>query len=134
MAAKSLYLDDAILNHVLRNTALTPTASVYVALYTVAPTPSTSGTEVTNVGTAYARQAVTFGAPTGIGVVSNSAPVAFPVATLAYGAPIVACAILDNGGYGLGNILYFGTLGTPKTVGNGDQVNFAALALSVTEQ
>lgn len=133
MAAKSIYLDDAILNHVLRNTALSSPATVYVALYTVAPTPSSAGTEVTNVATAYARQAVTFGAPAS-GVCQNSAPVAFPVATAAYGAPIVACAILDNGGYGLGNILYFGNLGTPKTVGNGDQVNFAALALSVTEQ
>lgn len=133
MAAKSIYLDDAVLNHVLRNTTLTSPTTVYVALYTVAPTPSTSGTEVTNVGTAYARQAITFGAPAS-GVTSNSAPVTFPVATAPYGAPIVACAVLDNGTYGLGNILYFGTLGTPKTVGTGDQVNFATLALSVTEQ
>jgi hypothetical protein len=131
MAAKSIYLDDAILDHVLRNTALSSPTTVFVALYTVAPTPSTTGTEVTTVGTAYVRQAVTFGAPSS-GVCQNSAPVAFPVATAPYGAPIVACAVCDL--VAGGNILYFGTLGTPKTVGTGDQVNFAALALSVTEQ
>ncbi len=131
MAAKSIYLDDAVLNHVLRNTALSSPTTVYVALYTVAPTPSTAGTEVTTVGTAYVRQAVTFGAPAS-GVCLNSAPVTFPVATAAYGAPIVACAVCDL--VAAGNILYFGTLGTPKTVGVGDQVNFATSALSCTEQ
>ena len=38
MAAKSYYLDDAIINLVLRATAYVPTTGlVYVALYTVAP-------------------------------------------------------------------------------------------------
>jgi hypothetical protein len=127
MAAKSIYLDDAILNHVLRNTALVSPTTVYVALYTVAPTPSTAGTEV--AGGDYARQAVTVGAPSG-GVCANSAPVVFPVAAAPWGA-VTSCAICDD--VTGGNILYFGTLGTTKTVGTGDQLTFATSSLSATE-
>jgi hypothetical protein len=132
MAAKSYYLDDAILNLILSATPYVPTTgSVYVALYTVAPTALGGGTEVpTAGGTLYVRQAVTFGTPTN-GVVSNSAPVAFPTAGIAWNT-IVACGIFDD--VSGGHLLYFGNLGTPKLVGIGDQVNFATSALSVTEQ
>lgn len=131
MAAKSYYLDNAVLNAVLRNTTYTSPATVYVGLFTVAPTPSTGGTEVsTGGGTLYVRKAVTFGAPSN-GVVQNSAPVAFDTAGASWGH-IVACAIFDDPT--AGNLLYFGALGTAKDVGVGDQVNFATSALSVTEQ
>jgi hypothetical protein len=131
MAAKSYYLDDAIINAVLRNTSYTSPATVYVALYTVAPSPSGGGTEVsTGGGSLYARTAVTFGAPTN-GVASNSAPVAFPVAGTVWGT-IQAVGIFDLAVGG--NLLYFGNLGTSKLVGTGDQVNFIVGAASVTEQ
>lgn len=127
MAAKSNYLNNAILNAVLRNTTYTSPAAVYVALYTVAPTASTAGTEV--AGGDYARTAVTFGAPS-LGVVANSAPVAFPEAAAPWG-DVVACGIFNDPT--AGNLLYFGNLGTHKNVGIGDQVNFATSALSCTE-
>ncbi len=128
MAAKSVYLDNALINHVLRNSSLASPAAVYAALFTVIPTPSTSGTEVT--GGSYARQAVTFGAPAS-GVSTNSAPVAFPTASAGWGS-VVAVAIMDD--VTGGNILYFGALGTPKTIALDDTASFAALALSITEQ
>lgn len=128
MAAKSHYLDNAVLNHVLRNTALSSPATVYVGLFTVAPTPSTSGTEVS--GGSYARVAATFGAPA-LGVLSNSAPVAFPTATLNWGT-VVAVGVFDA--LSGGNLLYFGALTTSKAVDNGDTASFAAAALSITEQ
>jgi len=128
MAAKSIYLDDALLNHVLRNVAMTSPATVYAALFTVAPTPSTSGTEVT--GGSYARVATTFGVPAS-GVSTNSAPVAFPTATANWGT-VVAVALFDAAV--AGNILYFGLLTTAKAVDNGDTASFAATALSITEQ
>lgn len=128
MAAKSHYLDNAVLNHVLRNVSLTSPATVYAALFTVVPTPSTSGTEVT--GGSYARVATTFGAPA-LGVSTNSAPVAFPTATANWGT-VVAVGIFDA--VSGGNLLYFGLLTTSKAVDNGDTASFASSALSITEQ
>ena len=61
--AKSYYLDNASLSAALRNSAYTPPATVYIALYTAGPGPSGGGTEVDTSGTAYARTAVAFGAP-----------------------------------------------------------------------
>lgn len=133
MPAKNQTLANSLLNAVLRNVAYTSPASVFAALYTTAPTPTSSGTEVTTSGgTAYNRVSVTFGAAAA-GVCQNSAPVTFPVAGAPWGT-IVAVAVTDNGTPGLGNILYFGLLTLSKVVGTGDQVAFATSALSVTEQ
>jgi hypothetical protein len=132
MAAKTYYLDDALLNGVLRNIAYVPAAAVYVGLFTVLPVnPSDTGTEVSALGgTLYARQSASFGAPSN-GVTTNSAPIFFPVAGASWGT-IVGVGIYDN--VAGGNLLYYGSLGTSKTVGVGDSVSFAATALSVSEQ
>lgn len=62
MSDASNYLEDAIIDHVFRNTALTSPTTVYVALFTaVSDAEAGTGTEVS--GGAYARQAVTFAAP-----------------------------------------------------------------------
>jgi hypothetical protein len=136
MAAKSQILDNAMLALLLTNGTYTSTSTVYVALYTVAPTPTTSGTEVTSSGTGYARTAVTFSAPSG-GSTSNSGTVTFPTATGAGWGTIVACAICNAAtasGSPDSTILYFGNLTSSKTVGSGDTVSFAGTSLSVTEQ
>jgi len=127
MAAKYQTLSTALLDHVLRNTPYVQAATVYAALYTVAPTATTAGTEV--AGGAYARQSITWAAAAA-GSIANSAPVTFPVATGAWGT-VVAAAVCDAAA--AGNILYFGNLTASKTVGVGDQLNFAASALTVTE-
>jgi hypothetical protein len=75
MAEFSNYLENALINAVLRNTTYTSPATVYVSLYTSDPTDADSGTEVS--GGSYARTAVTFGAPSN-GVSTNSADVTFP--------------------------------------------------------
>jgi hypothetical protein len=59
------YLEDAVLDHVFRNTALTSPTTVYVALYTATPSDAGGGTEVS--GGSYARTAGTFGAASGGG-------------------------------------------------------------------
>ena len=51
------YLKGKLLDHALGNTAYTAPSTVYLALYTVAPTSAGGGTEVT--GGSYARIAVT---------------------------------------------------------------------------
>jgi len=131
MAAKSHYLDNAILDHILRNTALTSPTSVYIGLFTVAPTPSTAGTEVT--GGSYARVAAgpgTWGAPA-LGVITNTGVYTFPTASVSWGL-VVAAGVFDQASGG--NLLYFGTLASSKTVDPGDTASFAASALTITEQ
>lgn len=134
MPAKTFFFDNAVLAAAL--TAGTYTGStVYAALFTTAPTTaytsgSPTGVEVSTSGTAYARQSATFGAPAS-GVTSNSTPINYSAATASWGT-VVAVGIFDAASGG--NLLYFGNLGTPKTVGIGDTVSFAAAALAVTEQ
>lgn len=133
MPAKAQALSNSLLNAVLRNVSYTSPATVYAALYTVAPTATTAGTEVvTSGGTLYNRVAITFGAAAA-GVCANSAPITFPTAGAPWGT-IIAVAVTDNATPGAGNVLYFGNLGVAKVVGTGDAVSFITGALSVTEQ
>ena len=78
MSEFSDYLENALINAVLRNTSYTSPATVYVALFTSDPTDAGTGTELS--GNGYARTAVTFGSPSN-GVTTNSADVTFPTAT-----------------------------------------------------
>lgn len=132
MSAKSDYLENAIVNHVLRNVPLTSPTTVYCALFTVTPTeagvtPNFGGTEVS--GGSYSRVAITFGAPSG-GVVSNSSTTTFPTATASWGT-VTHFAIIDASSGG--NMLYFGALTTSKVVGINDIIEFLAGQLTVTE-
>ncbi len=124
---KTYYLDNIFINLALRNTPWVQPAIVYVALYSVAPTASGGGTEITGGG--YGRQPATFSAPTN-GVTSNVSDVNFPIASTDWGA-VVAFAICDTSSGG--NILYFGNLSTPRTVLTNDQLRFPAGQLVAQE-
>ena len=132
MAAKKQTLSNSLLDAVLSNVAFVSPASVFAALYTVAPTATTTGTEVTTGGgTLYNRVEAAFD-PAAAGVTQNTGAITFPIAGASWGT-VVAAAITDDGTPGAGNQLYFGNLGPSKIVGIGDQLNFAIGALSVTE-
>ena len=128
MAQLSNFLEAALINHVLRNVAYVPPATVYIALYSSNPTDADGGTEV--VGGAYARQSAAFGAPVD-GVAVNTADVTFPVATAPYPAPVTHFGIRDAAS--AGNLLFYGQLGgAAVTVGTNGQIKFPAGALSGT--
>jgi len=91
MAEMSNYLENALINATLRATTFTSPATVYVGLYTADPTDAGTGTEVS--GGSYARQSVTFGAPSN-GVSTNSAAVEFPQCTSTWGT-VSHIGILD---------------------------------------
>lgn len=124
---KSTYLENSVLNAALRDTPFTSPTTVYIALFTVSPTPSGGGTEVS--GGSYARQPITFTAPT-TGSVASVADVVFPVASADWGT-VVAYAYFDS--LAGGNMLYFGAVGSSRTVLTSDQVKFPAGMLIVTE-
>lgn len=120
------YLENAILNATLRGVAYTSPAKVYVALFTSDPTDAATGTEVS--GGAYARQAITFGAPSA-GTCSNSADVLFPIATAAWGT-VTHIGIFDAASGG--NLLYSAALTTSKTIAADDQLKLETGAVTVT--
>ena len=126
MAEMSNYLENALINVTLRATAYTAPTTVYVALYTTDPTDADTGTECS--GTSYARQAVTFGAPSN-GVSTNSAAVEFPQAGGAWGT-ITHIGIRDA--LTTGNLLYHTPLDASKTIATGDVFRIATASLSVT--
>ena len=125
MAEFSNYLENALINAVLRNTSYTSPATVYVSLYTSDPTDADTGTEVS--GGSYARTAVTFGAPSN-GVSTNSADVTFPTATAAWGT-VTHIGIHDAST--AGNLLFHTPIDTSKTIDSGDIFKITSGNLSV---
>lgn len=86
MSAASNYLEESILNHFFRNTAVSPPTTLYLALYINDPTDADTGTEVS--GGSYARKQITFGAPSQVGdkaVIANSQKVEFDIASTDWG-------------------------------------------------
>lgn len=126
MSEFSNYLENALINAVLRNTTYTSPATVYVSLWTTDPTDAGSGNEVS--GGSYARTSVTFGAPSN-GVTSNSADVTFPQATASWG--VVGWIGLNDASTS-GNLLFHTPLDTSKTIDSGDIFKIASGSLTVT--
>ena len=126
MAEFSNYLENALINAVLRNTSYTSPTTVYVGLYTTDPTDADTGTEVS--GGSYARTAVTFGAPSN-GVSTNSADVTFPTSTASWGT-VTHIGIHDAST--AGNLLFHTPLDTSKTIDSGDIFKITSGNLSVT--
>lgn len=140
MAALSDYLENAILDHVLRATAFSAPLTTYVGLLTAAPSDTGGGTEVT--GNAYARVAVTSGvaawkstngttsgASTGTnGTTSNAAAINFPTPTPSGWGTVTHFGIFDAAT--AGNLLIYAALGQSKVINPGDAVSFAVDALT----
>ena len=99
---------------------------MYVGLYTSDPGEGNTGTEVS--GNAYARQSITFGAPSN-GVTTNTAAIEFPQATGSWGT--VAYVGIRDASTG-GNLLFHTALDASKTIDTGDVFRIAIGSLSVT--
>ena len=127
MAAISNYLSDLYLNIAFRNAGWTAIATTYVALYTSDPGKTDTGTEMSSAGgTAYLRQAGTFGAPSAVSAIetiSNSTDITFPIATTIWGS-ITHVALKTTVDSSTGSLLWFGALTTPKTINIGDRLKF----------
>lgn len=120
----SNYLENKVLDHFLGTTAYTMPTTVYVALYTVAPSDTGGGTEAT--GGSYARQVSTFSASSG-GATSNATNVDFvsmPAST------IVAIGVHDA--LTAGNLLVWGTLSSNKALDAGDTLRIATGDLDIS--
>lgn len=142
MSAFSDYLENNLVDFLMRAQAFSPGTGRHVALFTAAPSDAGGGTEVT--GGSYARASLTAsaanwantqasgtGASSGTGgVTSNSGTITFPAPTANWGV-CTHFGIFDASTSG--NLLFHGALTTPKTVNNLDPApTFAAGALVIT--
>lgn len=128
--AKSTYASNRCLTYLL------PSASVYLALFSTEPAvpAGIGGTEVSAAGTAYARQAISFGAAAA-GSVANSAQITFAQATASWGT-ITSFGIYDAATGG--NLLYVdvlpgGSIAINFTSGYGDQFVVPVGSLVISE-
>ncbi len=144
MGAKTDYLENKLTDYLFRAQAFTAPATIYVGLFTVAPTDAGGGTEVS--GGSYDRVAVTSSlanwagtqsagsttASSGTGATtSNNNAITFPAPTANWGS-VVAFGLFDASTSG--NLLYYANLTTSKTVNNGDAApSFAAGSLTVQD-
>lgn len=121
MSSATNYLENAVLDHIVGNATYTP-GTLYLALATaVSDAEAGTFTEVSETGTAYARQSLASSnwASAASGSVTTSANVQFPTATANYGT-VTHVVITDSATYGGGNALIVQALTSSKTVENGD--------------
>jgi hypothetical protein len=138
MSAASNFLENKVLDHVLRYSAAPYTAptTLYLALFN-----NTSGSAAANLeagtltdetstsGTAYSRKAVTFAAASS-GSSATNATVTFDTATANWGT-ITHVAIMDSDTEGAGNVLFYGAVTTSKTIETGDTFQVSSGNLTV---
>lgn len=120
MSDLSNYLETKLCDHVVRNTAYTQPATVYLALFT-AVTDAEAGTGTECAATGYARQAVAFGASTN-GAGANSGIVTFGPLT---GTGTITHAALMDASTAGNCLTIIKALAASKTYQDGDSIQFA---------
>jgi hypothetical protein len=121
------YLEDALLKHVFTNTGYTSPSTLYVGLYTTAPSDAGGGTEI--AGSGYARKSVSFTVSGTSTLATNSAVVEFDAATGSWGT-VVAVGIFDA--LTSGNLLAWSELTTSKAIATGDILRIPSGELDIT--
>ena len=126
MSAFSNYLEEKIVEHFLRNNAITPPATVYVGLFESDPGEATGGTETAYTG--YARQAASWTALDVNGQTKNSGALTFPAnGNASASVTITHIALFDAATSG--NRLFKAALSSSKTLSPGDVLSFASNAI-----
>lgn len=136
-SGKYEYLSQKMLNFIFNGGTWSAPATMFLALFTVAPTISTTGTEAT--GSGYARVSITSNTtnwPTISGsttTLTSGATFTFPTATGNWSS---SSNMTDAGLWDAsssGNLYYWGDLTTAKPVLNGDTASFATGAVTIQE-
>jgi hypothetical protein len=137
MAGKSQYLEDALLNWMKGTTFPAAPSTVYVALFTTAPSDDAGTSAVEVSGGSYARASITTssgwssisGAPSAAAQISNGGTITFATPTGNWGS-VVAIGIYDASS--AGNLLYWNTI-TSQTINTGVVASFSAGNLVITD-
>ena len=129
MAGFSDYLEDKVLNHVFGGTAYTAPSTLYVALYTAAPSDTGGGTEVSGGSSARKSKPDMTVSGTSPTTATNGAAVEFVTATGSWGT-VSHVGVFDA--LTSGNLLGWAALTASKTVSSGDVFRFDAGDLDIT--
>ena len=124
------YLEAKLLDHSLGKTSYTmPTT--YVALFTTDPGEANDQTAEVPAARGYARQALTIDAASvGAGTTQNDGALVFGPCTGTGWGLVAYVAVVDDPAIGGGDVLWYGQLAVPKTVGVGDTLTIADAALT----
>lgn len=123
MGSFSDYLENALLNHTFKNSALTQPTNIYVGLSTSDPLDTGAGLAEPAFASGYYRMVNNSWSVSTTGAVANLATVAFPAATASWGT-ITHFGLFDASGIGAGNLLAHGSLSISKSVTQGDILQF----------
>jgi hypothetical protein len=142
MAAMSNYLENKLVDQLFRGQTAPTTTTLYIGLFTTAPSDASPGTEPSGDG--YARVSVTSSlanwagtqsagstdASSGTsGTTSNNGALTFPTPLATWGT-VTHFGIFDAATSG--NMLFHGALTITKTINQDDTVAFPAGSLSLT--
>lgn len=133
MGSFSDWMEDSLLDHAFKNTAMSQPTKLFIAL-----TKSTIEEDDTGVtlpteisGGSYARkECSTWDASSG-GAIANTQVVTFAEATAVWGT-VTDFAIVDSGTAAQGNCFGFGKVTTSKKIATGDTAKFATGDIDVT--
>jgi hypothetical protein len=122
----SNYLENALLNLVLRNTGSLTGGTAWLAIHVGAPGEDAATNEVATGG--YARVACAFDAPSD-GVTQNTDVESFSPSGTNWGSvDNISLWTAVSGG----TSLFYGSQTTARTINDGDTLEFAAASISVT--
>lgn len=127
MGSISDYLENSLLDHLLKNTVYTPPGSIYLALSTADPTEDGSGIAEPS-GNGYARAKCNTWNAAASRQTENTNQVSFATPTGSWGK-ITHFGIFDalTGG----NFLGYGALSVPRTVATGDDMKLPAESIAI---
>jgi hypothetical protein len=129
MAGFTDYLENKVLLHVFGGSAYTAPSTLYVGLFTAAPSDTGGGTECS--GGSYARKSMPNMTVSGTSPTqaTNGAAVEFATSTGSWGT-VTHCGVFDAASSG--NLLGWAALTASKTVSSGDVFRFDAGDLDIT--
>ena len=128
MSAASDYLENALLDHTLRNTAYAQPAVLYIGLFTASTGLEENTPSAEIGGGSYARKTATF-AVASSGSSATSATITFDTATANWGT-VTHVAVLDAAT--AGNVLFWGAVTTSKTIETGDTFQISSGNLTIS--
>ena len=132
MGSFSDALENALLDHAFKTSALSAPSNLYIALSKSTLSDTITGTIAGEIsGGAYVRKVCnTWDAASG-GATENTQVVTFAQATADWGT-ITNFAIVDAITAGTGTVYAYGTLTAPKNVASGDTLKFATGDIDIT--
>ena len=133
MASMSNFLENKLIDFILRGISYSPASTLYVALCTAAPTDSSTGSTISEInGGNYTRRSLVcnttnWTASVTTGTSNNATAIEWLGVT--WSGTVSHVAICDS--LTSGNMLFYSALSSSQTVASGDSISFGINGLSI---